>query len=109
MYEAYKNGYPTTYGNVLHMKGANAAGEGELLIGWSGTSGAHAPAFIRSRRDATDANWSLLPHLQGHTHILSVLVPMHTLWRWVHMDTPSPLTLLVTRKTPSKTSHLTIL
>lgn len=27
----------------------------------------------------------------------------------VHMDTPSPLTLLVTRKTPSKTSHLTIL
>lgn len=51
----------------------------------------------------------VLPHLQGHTHILSVLVPMHTLWRWVHMDTPSPLTLLVTRKTPSKTSHLTIL
>ncbi|MGK3451458.1 hypothetical protein ACSLNK_28935, partial [Escherichia coli] len=33
-------------------------GEGELLIGWSGTSGAHAPAFIRSRRDTTDANWS---------------------------------------------------
>ncbi|WNT86161.1 hypothetical protein QMY53_00003 [Escherichia coli TW14425] len=29
--------------------------------------------------------------------------------RLVHMDTPSPLTLLVTRKTPSKTSHLTIL
>ncbi|PQK25291.1 replication protein RepP, partial [Escherichia coli] len=24
--------------------------------------------------------------------------------RLVHMDTPSPLTLLVTRKTPSKTS-----
>ncbi|EOK4190482.1 hypothetical protein ACSWD1_004689, partial [Escherichia coli] len=22
------------------------------------TSGAHAPAFIRSRRDTTDANWS---------------------------------------------------
>ncbi|MDN5161233.1 tail fiber protein [Escherichia coli] len=58
MYEAYNNSYPTTYGNVLHMKGASAAGEGELLIGWSGTSGAHAPVFIRSRRDNTDAAWS---------------------------------------------------
>ncbi|WP_441294511.1 hypothetical protein [Escherichia coli] len=58
MYEAYNNSYPTTYGNVLHMKGASAAGEGELLIGWSGTSGAHAPVFIRSRRDTTDAAWS---------------------------------------------------
>ncbi|EPN1432115.1 phage tail protein [Escherichia coli] len=58
MYEAYSNSYPTSYGNVLHMKGASAAGEGELLIGWSGTSGAHAPAFIRSRRDTTDAAWS---------------------------------------------------
>ncbi|MFH0443824.1 tail fiber protein [Escherichia coli] len=58
MYEVYHNSYPTTYGNVLHMKGASAAGEGELLIGWSGTSGAHAPVFIRSRRDNTDAAWS---------------------------------------------------
>lgn len=58
MYEAYNNSYPTMYGNVLHMKGASASGEGELLIGWSGTSGAHAPVFIRSRRDTTDAAWS---------------------------------------------------
>ncbi|MBP2764949.1 tail fiber protein [Escherichia coli] len=58
MYEAYSNNYPTSFGNVLHMKGASAAGEGELLIGWSGTSGAHAPVFIRSRRDTTDAAWS---------------------------------------------------
>ncbi|EFO1207416.1 hypothetical protein DW515_24330 [Escherichia coli] len=58
MYEAYNNSYPTTYGNVLHMKGASAAGEGELLIGWSGTSGAHAPVYVRSRRDTSTANWS---------------------------------------------------
>ncbi|HFL9364383.1 TPA: tail fiber protein [Escherichia coli] len=58
MYEVYNNSYPTTYGNVLHMKGASADGEGELLIGWSGTSGAHAPVFIRSRRDYTGAAWS---------------------------------------------------
>lgn len=38
-----------------------------------------------------------------------VLVLIRTPLRLVHMDTPSPLTLLVTRKTPSKTSHLTIL
>ncbi len=58
MYEAYNNNYPTMYGNVLHMKGASAAGEGELLIGWSGTSGAHAPVFIRSRRDTAGSAWS---------------------------------------------------
>ena len=38
-----------------------------------------------------------------------VLVLIRTPLRLVHMDTPSPLTLLVTRKTPSKTSHLTTL
>ncbi|KTH63151.1 tail fiber domain-containing protein [Enterobacter hormaechei] len=58
MYEAYHNGYPVAYGNVVHLKGSAAAGEGELLIGWSGTSGAHAPVYVRSRRDSTDANWS---------------------------------------------------
>ncbi|CAM8445823.1 tail fiber domain-containing protein [Escherichia coli] len=58
MYEAHNNSYPTTYGNVLHMKGASAAGEGELLIGWSGTDGAHAPVYVRSRRDTSTANWS---------------------------------------------------
>lgn len=58
MYEAYNNGYPTTYGNVLHMKGAGAVGEGELLVGWSGTDGAHAPVYVRSRRDTSTANWS---------------------------------------------------
>lgn len=58
MYEAYNNGYPTAYGNVVHLKGASSVGEGEILIGWSGTSGAHAPAYLRSRRDSTDAKWS---------------------------------------------------
>ena len=56
MYEVYNNGYPTAYGNLLHLGGATALGE--LLIGWSGTSGAHAPVYIRSRRDTADAPWS---------------------------------------------------
>ncbi|ECB5185032.1 phage tail protein [Salmonella enterica subsp. enterica serovar 4,[5],12:i:-] len=58
LYEAYNNGYPSPYGNVLHLKGATAAGEGELFIGWSGSSGDHAPVHIRSRRDTDSANWS---------------------------------------------------
>ncbi|ENM4847641.1 tail fiber domain-containing protein [Shigella sonnei] len=68
MYEAYSNNYPTSFGNVLHMKGASAAGEGELLIGWSGTSGAHAPVFIRSRRDVTDAAWSAWAQVYTTAH-----------------------------------------
>lgn len=58
MYEVYNNGYPTAYGNLLHLGGSTAVGEGELLIGWSGTNGAHAPVFIRSRRDNAEAPWS---------------------------------------------------
>ncbi|EPP8043490.1 prophage tail fiber N-terminal domain-containing protein, partial [Escherichia coli] len=68
LYEVYNNGYPTTYGNIIHLKGMTAVGEGELLIGWSGTSGAHAPAFIRSRRDTTDANWSPWAQLYTSAH-----------------------------------------
>ncbi|HCM1957448.1 TPA: prophage tail fiber N-terminal domain-containing protein [Salmonella enterica subsp. houtenae serovar 43:z4,z23:-] len=55
MGEVYDNGYPTTYGNLLRLTGT---GEGEILIGWSGTSGAPAPVYIRSHRDTTDASWS---------------------------------------------------
>ncbi|EFA1785554.1 tail fiber protein, partial [Escherichia coli] len=33
LYEAYNNGYPTAYGNIIHLKGMTAVGEGELLIG----------------------------------------------------------------------------
>ncbi|WP_223665971.1 prophage tail fiber N-terminal domain-containing protein [Escherichia fergusonii] len=94
MYEAYKNGYPTTYGNVLHMKGANAAGEGELLIGWSGTSGAHAPAFIRSRRDATDANWSLWDQLYTTAYPPSELYPAGAPIPWPSDTIPSGYALM---------------
>ncbi|EMW9885844.1 tail fiber protein [Salmonella enterica] len=55
MGEVYNNGYPTQYGNVLRLTGT---GDGEILIGWSGTNGASAPAYIRSHRDNADAEWS---------------------------------------------------
>ncbi|EIA2681480.1 tail fiber protein, partial [Salmonella enterica] len=47
MGEVYNNGYPTQYGNILRLTGT---GDGEILIGWSGTNGAPAPAYIRSHR-----------------------------------------------------------
>jgi hypothetical protein len=50
----YNNGYPTQYGNAITLGGA---GGGELLVGWSGTTGAHADNYIRSRRD-TGNTWS---------------------------------------------------
>lgn len=58
MYETYNNGYPTQYGNTIHLKGSASVGEGEILVGWSGTSGAHAPVHVRSRRDTDSAPWS---------------------------------------------------
>ena len=55
MSEAYNNGYPTSYGNVITLKGQ---GDGQILVGWSGASGEHAPVYVRSKRDVADANWS---------------------------------------------------
>ncbi|EAV4375411.1 phage tail protein [Salmonella enterica] len=55
MGEVYNNGYPTQYGNILRLTGT---GDGEILIGWSGTNGAPAPAYIRSHRDNAEAEWS---------------------------------------------------
>lgn len=55
MSEVYNNGYPISYGNLLTLCGP---GKSQLLLGWSGTSGANAPAYIRSKRDTSDASWS---------------------------------------------------
>lgn len=60
MYEAYNNGYPENYGNVLHLKAKEGTnhGECELFLGWSGTTGAHAPIYVRNRCDTTSSAWS---------------------------------------------------
>ena len=55
MSQAYNNGYPITYGNVLNMRGS---GMSQLLCGWSGSSGAYAALYYRNQRDTSDANWS---------------------------------------------------
>lgn len=60
MYEAYNNGYPENYGNVLHLKAKEGTnhGECELFLGWSGKTGAHTPIYVRNRRDTTSSAWS---------------------------------------------------
>ncbi|WP_052929244.1 phage tail protein [Escherichia coli] len=94
LYEAYNNGYPTTYGNIIHLKGMTAVGEGELLIGWSGTSGAHAPAFIRSRRDTTDANWSPWAQLYTSAHPPEEFYPVGAPIPWPSDTVPSGYALM---------------
>ncbi|HCT7263755.1 TPA: phage tail protein [Escherichia coli] len=94
LYEVYNNGYPTAYGNIIHLKGRTAVGEGELLIGWSGTSGAHAPAFIRSRRDMTDANWSPWAQLYTSAHPPAEFYPVGAPIPWPSDTVPSGYALM---------------
>ncbi|EHZ4080827.1 phage tail protein, partial [Escherichia coli] len=94
LYEVYNNGYPTAYGNIIHLKGMTAVGEGELLIGWSGTSGAHAPAFIRSRRDTTDANWSPWAQLYTSAHPPEEFYPVGAPIPWPSDTVPSGYALM---------------
>ncbi|EEZ8990405.1 hypothetical protein C2C53_002825 [Escherichia coli] len=88
------NGYPTAYGNIIHLKGMTAVGEGELLIGWSGISGAHAPAFIRSRRDTTDANWSPWAQLYTSAHPPEEFYPVGAPIPWPSDTVPSGYALM---------------
>ncbi|HBJ0837247.1 TPA: prophage tail fiber N-terminal domain-containing protein, partial [Escherichia coli] len=94
LYEVYNNGYPTAYGNIIHLKGRTGVGEGELLIGWSGTSGAHAPAFIRSRRDMTDANWSPWAQLYTSAHPPAEFYPVGAPIPWPSDTVPSGYALM---------------
>lgn len=55
MSQVYNNGYPTSYGNLITLKGI---GDSQLLLGWAGTNGAHAPVYVRNKRDVDSANWS---------------------------------------------------
>lgn len=56
MSQVYNNGYPTPYGNVISLRGT---GDGQVLVGWSGTDGNYAPVYVRSKRGNTStAVWA---------------------------------------------------
>lgn len=55
MSEACYNGYPHKFGNVINLRGI---GDGQILVGWSGTDGYHAPVYVRSRRNQDSSPWS---------------------------------------------------
>lgn len=55
LFNVYNNGYPVTYGTLLHICGGGA---GQILVGWSGVDGSHADNFIRSKRDNDSGAWS---------------------------------------------------
>ena len=57
LYQVYNNGYPTPYGNLVHVRGIGA---GELLLGWSSSDkGGHAGLYYRNHRDnESTATWS---------------------------------------------------
>ena len=65
MSQVYTNGYPTNYGNVMTMYGGGCS---QLLIGWSGASGANAPVYVRSKRDTADASWSSWAQVYDSVH-----------------------------------------
>ena len=103
--DTYQYGSTAVGSNSYQVQGAVGLGVGTMAN--TNSAGAHTHSL-----SGTAASAGAHAHTVGigaHTHILSVLVHTRTPLRLVHMDIPSPLTLLVTRKTPSKTSHLTIL
>ena len=62
LYEAYNNGYPYSYGNVIHMRGTrnDYGGDNEIMFTWNGTD----RVFVRSLRDTASAEWTEWSELQ---------------------------------------------
>lgn len=62
LYEAYNNGYPYSYGNVIHMRGSRESygGDNEIMFTWDGTD----RVFIRSLKDTATSEWTEWSELQ---------------------------------------------
>lgn len=62
LYEAYNNGYPYSYGNVIHMRGSRESygGDNEIMFTWDGED----RVFIRSLRDTATSEWTEWSELQ---------------------------------------------
>ena len=54
LYNVYNNGYPVSYGNLLHIYGSGA---GQLLAEWCGNS-TLGHLYYRSKRDNSENGWS---------------------------------------------------
>lgn len=68
--QAYNNGYPTNYGNVLSIGGH---GDGQILAGWSGVDNGIERLYYRNRRDMCDtwSDWRTVAFTTDITQITS--------------------------------------
>lgn len=56
MQQAYNNGYPVSYGNVLNL---NAKGQGQILVSWAGNGSTPASKmYFRGKTDNNAGDWS---------------------------------------------------
>ena len=62
LYEAYNNGYPYQYGNVIHMRGSrdDYGGDNEIMFTWNGSD----RVFIRSLSNSATSEWTKWSELQ---------------------------------------------
>lgn len=76
LYQVYNNGYPTTYGNLLSVKGGGA---GELLLAWKNTN----RIYYRSKSDVSTEewqSWSTVAFITDNVASASKLQTPRTLW-----------------------------
>lgn len=79
LYTVYNNGYPVTYGNLLHIYGRGA---GQLLAEWCGSS-TIGHLYYRSKRDNSDNGWSAwgkVAFITDNVASATTLQTTRTLW-----------------------------
>lgn len=75
LYEVYRNGYPTSYGNLLSVRGGGA---GELLLSWANAN----RIYYRSLRDNGDnwLKWNELAFITDNVASATKLQTARTIW-----------------------------
>lgn len=97
-------GTATITGSLSTVKGTST--QGIAYLSKTDSQGSHSHSLSGTAVSPVHMRIQLVL-VRTSIRLLSVLMPILSVL--VHTDTPSPLTLRVTRKTPSKTLHLTIL
>ena len=75
LYQVYRNGYPTSFGNLLSVRGGGA---GELLLSWANAN----RIYYRSLRDNGDnwLGWNELAFITDNVASATKLQTARTLW-----------------------------
>ena len=82
VYNGTGTGYPTSYGNLLRLRGGVSSGCGELLLGWSGSNNGIEHIYYRNNRNMAEtwSDWRTVAFTTDNVASATKLATPRTIW-----------------------------